>query len=191
MHRLAELWFPEEKYGEPMPGFEFDGRQGLDRFMSAVNLPRQRYYRTVHQKAAALFRSLVKNHSLRDGNKRLGVTAMQVFLIINDVDFKVPQDLIVQAALALAQWEGNFPLEIITRWVKTGCTGRPRSIIQEMAEEWPQFKQVLLYESRQADIRAGKKSRIPGRRVRLSKEFLDHMKNDTNDTPEQLELPTP
>lgn len=156
-----------------MPSFEFDGRQGLDRFLSAVNLPRQRFYRTVHAKAAALFRSLVKNHALRDGNKRLGVTAMQVFLIVNGADFKVPQDLIVQAALTIAEWPGNFDLEIIEGWIKAGCTGRPRSIIHDMAQSWPMYREQLLYESRQADIAAGKRSRIPGRRVRLSKEFLD------------------
>lgn len=176
MHRLASLWFPPERYGgEPMPAFQFDGQQGLDRFLSAVNLPRQRWYRTVHEKAAALFRSLVKNHALRDGNKRLGVTALQVFLIVNRVDFKVPQDLIVQAALLIADWEGNFPLEWITRWIKAGCTGRPRSLVQELADSWPEFRENLLYESRQADKVAGVKSRIPGRRVRLSRSFVRRM----------------
>lgn len=184
MHRLAGLWFPPERYGEPMPSFEFDGRQGLGRFLSAVNLPRQRFYRDVHEKAAALFRSLVKNHALRDGNKRLGVTAMQVFLIVNGVDFKVPQDLVVQTALTIADWQGNFPLEIITKWIRSGCTGRPRSIIQEMADTWPQERELLLYESREADKRAGKKSRIPGRRVRLSREFLDRVSRT-----QQLPLP--
>ena len=158
-----------------MPAFQFDGRQGLDRFLSAVNLPRQRWYPTIHEKAAALFRSLVKNHALRDGNKRLGVTALQVFLIVNRVDFKVPQDIIVQAALLIADWEGNFPLEWITRWIKAGCTGRPRSLVQELADSWPEFRENLLYESRQADKVAGVRSRIPGRRVRLSRSFVRGM----------------
>lgn len=194
MHRLAEIWFPEDKYGEPMPGFEFDGRQGLDLFLSAVNLPRQPYYRTVHAKAAALFRSIVKNHALKDGNKRLGVTAMQVFLTVNRVDFKVPQDLIVQTALLIAGWPGNFPLEAITRWITSGCTGRPRSIIDELATTWPGYKQRLLYESRQADIAAGKRSRIPGRRVRLSNEFMEMLADGAPERPgepavERLALP--
>lgn len=190
MHQLAGMWFPAEKYGEPMPRFEFDGRQGLDRFLSAVNLPRQRFYFTVHMKAAALFRSLVKNHALRDGNKRLGVTAMQVFLIVNGVDFKMPQDLIVQAALTIAEWPGNLDLEIITGWIKQGCTGRPRSIIQQMAESWPTYRERLLFESRQADIQAGKRSRIPGRRVRLSKDFLELMSKPQPVHAQQLRLPS-
>jgi hypothetical protein len=187
MHRLAEIWFPPERYqGQAMPAFQFDGRQGLDRFLAAVNLPRQRWYRGVHVKAAALFRSLVKDHALRDGNKRLAVTALQAFLIVNRVDFKLPQDVIVQAALLIAEWHGNFPLEWITGWIKAGCTGRPRSLVQELADSWPEYRERLLYESRQADIAAGRKSRIPGRRVRLSKAFVARM---ASEYAEQIALP--
>ena len=42
-------------------------------------------YPTVWDKAAALLHSLVKNHALVDGNKRLGWLATAVFLEINDV----------------------------------------------------------------------------------------------------------
>lgn len=40
-------------------------------------------YRTIWEKAAALLQSLVKNHPLVDGNKRLGWLATAVFLEIN------------------------------------------------------------------------------------------------------------
>lgn len=43
-------------------------------------------------KAAALLESLVRNHPLVDGNKRLGWLAMVVFLDVNDVDFQPPSD---------------------------------------------------------------------------------------------------
>ena len=42
-------------------------------------------YPDVWEKAAALLQSLVKNHPLVDGNKRLGWLATAVFLEINDV----------------------------------------------------------------------------------------------------------
>jgi death-on-curing protein len=42
-------------------------------------------YRDVWQKAAALLQSLVKNHALVDGNKRLGWLATAVFLELNGV----------------------------------------------------------------------------------------------------------
>ena len=179
-HRLAEIWFTPENYGEPMPAFEFDGRQGLERFLGAVALPRQSFYRTLDAKAAALFRSLIKDHPLRDGNKRLAVTALQVFLIVNRVDFKLPQDLMVQTALTIATYPGNFSLEAVQKWIRAGCVGRPRSIITTLAEEWPEARERLLYESRRADIAAGKRSRIPGRRVRLSRAFWDRIDDNVD-----------
>lgn len=42
-------------------------------------------YRSLWEKAAALLQSLVKNHPLVDGNKRLGWLATAVFLEINNV----------------------------------------------------------------------------------------------------------
>ena len=43
-------------------------------------------YPDVWSKAAALLQSIVKNHALVDGNKRLGWLATAVFLDINGVD---------------------------------------------------------------------------------------------------------
>lgn len=40
-------------------------------------------YETVYQKAAALLQSIVRNHPLVDGNKRLGFTCTAVFLHVN------------------------------------------------------------------------------------------------------------
>jgi len=159
-----------------MPEFRLLPGRGLELFLSAVNLPRQRWYSTIHDKAAALFRSLVKNHPLVDGNKRLAVVAMDVFLIVNRVDFKVPHDVMVQAALTIAGAEGNFPLDVVAGWIRAGCRGRPRSLIAMLAEGWPEAREDLLREARAADVAAGKKSRIPGRRVRLSNVFWERMR---------------
>ena len=40
-------------------------------------------YPTVHQKAAALLHSIVRNHALVDGNKRLGLAAVIAFYGVN------------------------------------------------------------------------------------------------------------
>lgn len=42
-------------------------------------------YADVWEKAAALLHSIVTNHPLIDGNKRLGWVATAVFLLVNDV----------------------------------------------------------------------------------------------------------
>lgn len=47
-------------------------------------------YSTLHEKAAALLHSLVCNHGLVDGNKRLGWVATVLFYALNDVRLAAP-----------------------------------------------------------------------------------------------------
>jgi len=49
-------------------------------------------YPSLDHKAAVLLESLVKNHALVDGNKRLGWLAVVVFYGLNDVDLDAPDD---------------------------------------------------------------------------------------------------
>lgn len=49
-------------------------------------------YRSLHEKAAVLMESIVRNHPLVDGNKRLGWHAVYVFLGINGVRIDAPDD---------------------------------------------------------------------------------------------------
>ncbi len=60
-------------------------------------------YSDVWQKAAALLQSLVKDHPLIDGNKRLGWLATAVFLEINNVDVTVvPNDDVYEFVMSVA-----------------------------------------------------------------------------------------
>lgn len=49
-------------------------------------------YPSLVQKAAALVESLVRNHALLDGNKRLGYTALRLFLMLNGADLGGTED---------------------------------------------------------------------------------------------------
>jgi death-on-curing protein len=49
-------------------------------------------YPTLDEKAAALLQSVVGNHALVDGNKRLGWLAAVVFYAINGVELDAPDD---------------------------------------------------------------------------------------------------
>lgn len=149
-----------------MPAFQFDGPQGLARLQSALNTPRLRRYGPIHRRAAAIFRSIIKNHPLVDGNKRLAHVVLRVFMRINAVDFKASDENIARAAIAIASYPGNVPLDAIEKWIRVGCTGRPRKFIASLAEEWPEMRRELLVATRQADIAAGYRARVPGRRVR-------------------------
>ncbi|MFP5019872.1 type II toxin-antitoxin system death-on-curing family toxin [Pseudonocardia phyllosphaerae] len=60
-------------------------------------------YPTVFQKAAALCESLVCNHALVDGNKRLGWLATWVFCDINGVVLQPSQDEVVDLIVTVAE----------------------------------------------------------------------------------------
>jgi death-on-curing protein len=62
-------------------------------------------YPDLHVKAAALLHSLVRNHALVDGNKRLAWTAARVFLRINEVRVSAPEDAAVDFVVAVASGE--------------------------------------------------------------------------------------
>lgn len=60
-------------------------------------------YRDVWSKAAALLQSVVKNHPLVDGNKRLGWLATAVFLELNGVEAScIPNDDLYEFVMDVA-----------------------------------------------------------------------------------------
>ena len=68
-------------------------------------------YPTLQLKAAALLHSLVSNHALVDGNKRLGWLATTVFLDINGTTAELGDDDAFDLVLAVA--EGRLDVEAI------------------------------------------------------------------------------
>lgn len=75
-------------------------------------------YPTVRSKAACLFRGLVKNHALADGNKRMGVVATTVFLVVNGWEPVYSNSELYKYALRVASRRGNYPVEWIEGWIK-------------------------------------------------------------------------
>ena len=85
---------------------------------SAVNNPFQTFggedlYKTIFDKAAQLAYGLVKNHGFVDGNKRVAVHSMLVFLFINDFDTDFSQNELVEIGMALA--ENKMSAEILAK----------------------------------------------------------------------------
>jgi death-on-curing protein len=60
-------------------------------------------YPGLDQKAAALLDSVVGNHALVDGNKRLGWLAVVVFYGLNQVDLDAPDDPAYELVMAVAR----------------------------------------------------------------------------------------
>jgi death-on-curing protein len=87
-----------------------DGIRDENLLDSAVNAPFQTFggeyvYKTLEAKVARLGYSLVKNHPFVDGNKRIGMLAMLVFLEINGIEPTCSDQDIIETGLKLAAGE--------------------------------------------------------------------------------------
>lgn len=66
-------------------------------------------YPDLHTKAAALLESLVRNHPLVDGNKRLGWLATSVFYRLNEHRLRVDDDSGYDLVIAVAEGRMDIP----------------------------------------------------------------------------------
>lgn len=75
-------------------------------------------YPNLFDKAAALLHSLVRNHALVDGNKRLGWTAAVVFCDINGTWIEAPDDDAYDLVIAVAEGRVDVPeiAQSLRRW---------------------------------------------------------------------------
>ncbi len=87
---------------------------------SALNAPFQSFdgediYRTVQAKAARLGFSLVNNHPFIDGNKRIGILVMMVFLEMNGVEIFCTDEELITLGLDLA--DGTISDKALLSWI--------------------------------------------------------------------------
>lgn len=105
-----------------MPAFNLMGKEGSALLDSALALPRQSAfgedaYPSVLDKAAVLFRSLVRNHCLVDGNKRLATAAAFVFLMVNGWLIVAYPNELLHLALRMASPRG-LSWRTVSRWLR-------------------------------------------------------------------------
>ena len=67
-------------------------------------------YPTLDEKAAALLESIVRNHPLVDGNKRLGWLATVIFYALNGVDLDAPEDPAYDLVIGIAEGRIDYRL---------------------------------------------------------------------------------
>lgn len=89
---------------------------------SALNAPFQTFdgedvYPSLQQKAARLCFGLVKNHPFVDGNKRIGVHVMLVFLALNGIELQHTQTELSDVILQLAA--GTIQSSDLLDWILT------------------------------------------------------------------------
>lgn len=119
-HRLA---IDTMNWNEPIPEFETRYPHVLE---SCVAVPFQKFankylYSGLSGKSAILFYLLIKNHPFQNGNKRLAVTSLLVFLYKNgkwlDVDSKELYNLAVWVAQSPALAK-EYVVQFIDKFIK-------------------------------------------------------------------------
>ena len=81
--------------------------------LSAIEAPYQTFlgedlFPTTLEKAVRLGYGLVANHPFVDGNKRIGILVMLVFMQLNDINVELTDDDIVEIALKVASGEYKY-----------------------------------------------------------------------------------
>ncbi|WP_374455012.1 type II toxin-antitoxin system death-on-curing family toxin [Nocardioides sp.] len=78
----------------------------------------QEVYSTIDEKAAALLESVVRNHALVDGNKRLGWLGVVVFYAINGERLEAPDDEAYELVMQVAAGDIELAaiMSALARW---------------------------------------------------------------------------
>lgn len=87
---------------------------------SALHAPFQSFdneelYPSIQGKAARICYSIINNHPFIDGNKRIGVLIMLVFLKINNIILQCRDDDIIDLGLGVAS--GKYDTNYIMEWI--------------------------------------------------------------------------
>ena len=96
------------------------GVRDLDLLDSALESAFQTFdgaelYPTKEEKGARIGYSLVANHAFVDGNKRIGVYVMLIFLEVNGIRLRPSVEDVVRVGLALAS--GTMSYEELLEWI--------------------------------------------------------------------------
>lgn len=96
------LYLARQLLGNPLPVRDI-GLLGAAAARPQTTVLGEDAYPSIWEKATALLHSLVKNHPLVDGNKRLGWLATAVFLEINNVNVTdIPNDDVYRFVVRIA-----------------------------------------------------------------------------------------
>jgi len=107
-------------WNEPIPEFNTRYPNILE---SCVNVPFQKYggkdlYKSLEAKAAILFYLFIKNHPFQNGNKRIAITTLLLFLFINKKWLDTDKTVLYNTAVWVAQSPPDAKEEVVNFIVK-------------------------------------------------------------------------
>ncbi|WP_160687099.1 type II toxin-antitoxin system death-on-curing family toxin [Clostridium sp. C2-6-12] len=99
-----------------------DGIRDEGLLESAINSPFQSFageelYPSIQSKAARLGFSIINNHPFLDGNKRIGILVMMVFLDVNGIELLCSDEDVIDLGLGVAS--GKYDSEYMKEWIIT------------------------------------------------------------------------
>lgn len=114
-HRIAVAVFDTTE--DPIVPFHERTLSLLD---AALQLPRATFgsmemYGSLEEKAATMFYSLIKNHPFPNGNKRIAVAALLVFLYINEQWVTANPQELYELAIAVATSDPAHRHDVLVR----------------------------------------------------------------------------
>lgn len=97
-----------------------DGVRDRSLLDSALNAPFQTFdgkeiYPALLSKAAVMCRSIISNHPFVDGNKRIGIHVMLIFLELNGIKLQYSQNELIELGLGVAS--SNLSSDDILKWL--------------------------------------------------------------------------
>ena len=73
------------------------------------------FYPTMEEKGARLGYTLISNHAFVDGNKRIGIYIMLIFLEVNGIRLECTNEELIEVGLSVAG--GTMGYEALLNWV--------------------------------------------------------------------------
>lgn len=164
-HELAREMFSD--YDSSLPAFTLFGgeRSGGALLDSALALPRQTFggrplYPRIYHKAGVLLRSLIKNHALVDGNKRMAMATTALFLLVNGHVLLPSSAEMVRFAVEVAESEPDMSWRDVAGWIRQNTIrirgnrrqtielvretfDDPSEIIERLTGHWPEIAAFL------------------------------------------------
>jgi death-on-curing protein len=105
---------------------EFGGAEGVrDKGLieAALLRPQTGYYKDIIEEAASLWESLTMNHGFVDGNKRVGLAVMEIFLEVNGVDHTPDNDSLITFIYSNLE-AGTFNKDNLDAWLRENTARR-------------------------------------------------------------------
>lgn len=111
-HRMARL---QMDWDEPIPDFgtRYPGKLESCLVQSFQTFGKRDFYPGIVKKAAILFYLMVKNHPFLNGNKRIAVTTVITFLMLNQRWLSVTSDQVYEIAVWVAKSDPKLKDEVV------------------------------------------------------------------------------